>query len=451
MGTSEAAKGKIKKGKVAADPPVAKKPKSREPQAIAGTSTSASGASLDSEDDDDDDDDEGECRLAWRMRSGMGTSQVPRTESAKSGTADSGRSRGSKTLEDGVNMVPDPMTGFGVVYARGTVVANGFSLGPQFSSGELKDAQDANTAKNGGPLKGGGALGNILDDVRENVDLDAPRFVKAMERFMQQCKEMYDHALSRLNKEFLCHEKELERLTLGLRESKAYSARKEKESGELRAALERALREKAALAEQRDSLIGQKETEILELKELNGMATSEMASTHDLLQNAREEVVALTSLKSEIEGKAQVDAQVAAKGSALAKASTFEMQIRTARANGSARANMIARLESELSKAKAKVVNARAEAVMSSTRVDQKAVAYSKSAATARAELRGTLGRASSSKEYVKCKSWKEILEKIHARGFDLSEDIEQAKAEEYDAKFFLSDAKDGEDRGVGP
>ncbi|XP_070010590.1 uncharacterized protein [Nicotiana sylvestris] len=55
---------------------------------------------------------------------------------------------------------------------------------------------------------------------------------------------------------------------------------------------------------------------------------------------------------------ARVDAQVAAKESALAKASSFEMQIQTARANDSARVNMIARLESKLSKARVEVVNA---------------------------------------------------------------------------------------------
>ncbi|XP_070010137.1 uncharacterized protein [Nicotiana sylvestris] len=123
--------------------------------------------------------------------------------------------------------------------------------------------------------------------------------------------------------------------------------------------------------------------------------------------------------------QAHVDAQVVAKENALAKVSTLEMQIQTTRASDSARANMIARLESELSKAKAEVVNARAEAVMSSTMVDQRAAANLKSVATARAEPRRTLGRASSSKEYTKCKSRRETLEEVHARGFDLSEEIE--------------------------
>lgn len=60
-----------------------------------------------------------------------------------------------------------------------------FISGFQFSSGELRDAQDANAAKVGGSIKGRGTLGNILDDVSENVDVDTPGSVKVAEKFMQ--------------------------------------------------------------------------------------------------------------------------------------------------------------------------------------------------------------------------------------------------------------------------
>ncbi|XP_070022429.1 uncharacterized protein [Nicotiana sylvestris] len=149
--------------------------------------------------------------------------------------------------------------------------------------------------------------------------------------------------------------------------------------------------------------------------------------------------------------RAQVDAQLAAKEDALSKASALEVQLRKAHANDSIRANMITRLESELLKAKVKVVNARAKAVMSRTRADQKVAAYLKGAAYARAELREAIDRESNSKEYVKCKPRRETLEEIHASGFDLSEEIKQAKAEEHDAKFLLFDAEDGEDGAIGP
>ncbi|XP_070008687.1 uncharacterized protein [Nicotiana sylvestris] len=227
----------------------------------------------------------------------------------------------------------------------------------------------------------------------------------------RKCKEMYDHALSRLNEELSCREKELERLTLGLRESEAHSTRKEKESPERR--------------------------------------KSQLESKPEKLERLWGEVGQAKHKFNELQTR--VDVQVDAKESALAKASTLEMQIRTARASDYVRENMITRLEPQLSKAKAEVVNAQAKAMMSSTRAVQKAVTYLNSAATARVELRRTFVRVSSSKKYAKCKSRREALEEIHASGFDLSEEIEQAKAEEYDAKFLLSDAEDGEDEAVVP
>ncbi|XP_070022924.1 uncharacterized protein [Nicotiana sylvestris] len=625
------------------------------------------------------------------------------------------------------------MTGFGAIFARGTIAANpegsglvalqeqelplgdigdidDFISGFQFSLGELRDAQYANAAKVGGPLKGGGTLGNILDDVSENIGLDAPDSVKVEERFMQQYREMYDHALSSLNKELLCREKELEKLSLRLRESKAHSARKEKESGlgenmqmrlppggeveaselgkgkkikgkatvalpmvlsgklrdaqeavivkagipfqwggsianifdgvsdsvsldvpgavkaaekfmrqckdmydhaflrlceelsyheneckkltsmlrdsearstqggkelgELRAALETVLREKADLTVQ----IRQLNTKIFGLRKQSEVATEKLETSQDLLKNAREEVAALAAAKSEVErnvatyledtatppgdglckdvscgyvignvkkrdfppvsffnlfflcsfafadwlltfdafdrlksellrskdtlrealdreksfkllcaekeselvslwceledkakelgqlwgkvGQAKcefnelhvhVSAHFAAKESALAMVSTLEAQIQIVRTNDSARANMIARLSSKLSKAKTEVVNVRAEVMISNTRAGQKVAAYSKSVIVAKAELKRALDRASSSKEYVRCRSRREVLEDIHARGFDLSVEIEQAKGEEYDDKFLLSDAEDGEERAARP
>ncbi|XP_070001999.1 uncharacterized protein At3g49055-like [Nicotiana sylvestris] len=140
-----------------------------------------------------------------------------------------------------------------------------------------------------------------------------------------------------------------------------------------------------------------------------------------------------------LEKQEHVNAYSEAKERAQAGAFALEAQIQAARENDSVRAKMILRLSSEISRAKTEVVNVRAKVVMNKTRAGQKMAAYSRSTATAKAELKKTLDR-NNIKEYERCRSRREIFEEIHGRGFDLSGEIKQAKGEEYDAKFLLSD-----------
>ncbi|XP_070008100.1 protein CROWDED NUCLEI 4-like [Nicotiana sylvestris] len=143
--------------------------------------------------------------------------------------------------------------------------------------------------------------------------------------------------------------------------------------------------------------------------------------------------------------RAQIDALVAAKKDALAKASALEVQLRNALKNILVQRSRIASLESDLLKMKAEVVDTRAEVEEIWAKVDKKVAVYLKDVADAQAELRGVSDRESRSNEYARCKSWRETFEEIHARGFDLSEEIEQAKEDEYDAKFLISDVEDNE------
>lgn len=121
--------------------------------------------------------------------------------------------------------------------------------------------------------------------------------------------------------------------------------------------------------------------------------------------------------------KAQADAQVVTKEDILAKGSALEVQLWNAHANNSVRANMITRLESELLKVEAELADARAKSIMNRTKADKMAV-YLKGVVDARAELRRSLNYESRSKEYARCKSRRETLEEIHARRFDLLEEV---------------------------
>ncbi|XP_070010696.1 uncharacterized protein [Nicotiana sylvestris] len=149
--------------------------------------------------------------------------------------------------------------------------------------------------------------------------------------------------------------------------------------------------------------------------------------------------------------KAQADAQASTEMGALAKASSLEVQLRLAHDNSLVRTDMITKLETELSKIKAKVVDTRARAVMNRTKADQKVAVYLKDAADAQTKLRKIFDRKDRSKEYVWCKSWRKTLEEIYARGFDLSEELTQERADERGAQLLLFDAEDSEDEADEP
>ncbi|XP_070017244.1 uncharacterized protein [Nicotiana sylvestris] len=60
-------------------------------------------------------------------------------------------------------------------------------------------------------------------------------------------------------------------------------------------------------------------------------------------------------------------------------------------------------------------------------------------AAAIQAELREASDREKQSNDLAKCQALRETLKEIHARGFDLAEDIAEAKAREIDARFLVS------------
>ncbi|XP_019261127.1 PREDICTED: intracellular protein transport protein USO1-like [Nicotiana attenuata] len=125
------------------------------------------------------------------------------------------------------------------------------------------------------------------------------------------------------------------------------------------------------------------------------------------------------------EWKAKKDALVMAKNDALAKA------------------GRIADLEAGLAKAKAEVVEVRAEAKETQAKVDRTVAIYLKDAPDAQLELREVSDREKRRNDFARRRSRRETLEEVHAKGFDLSEEIKQAKVDEADSKFILSSDDD--------
>lgn len=149
--------------------------------------------------------------------------------------------------------------------------------------------------------------------------------------------------------------------------------------------------------------------------------------------------------------RAQVQVQASEEKGALARVPAFEAQLRLARDNALVQADMITKLESELSKVRADIVDARAEAALSQTKADQEMAIHLKDATDAQAELKRVLDREEKIEEYVRCRSRRTVLEEIGARGFVLSEELARARADERNARSFLPDIEEGEDEAGRP
>ncbi|XP_070014173.1 intracellular protein transport protein USO1-like [Nicotiana sylvestris] len=238
-------KGKKRKKEASIESLKSKKPKVRRPQTDATVLTSTATASLRTEEKDNDD---GDLPLVQIVRRSTYAPQVIRRKASELGMSNVDQYRAEETLEEGLGAVPEPQVGH---------------------------------------------------------DLNAPVALEEAERLQKQVKKLYDHAFSKLQDELSCREKDLEKLTSKLNESKASSSRKEEELSELWTSLE-GIGKKNAPVEQLQEEVATKDVEILELKRQKEVVTSEkdflrgeLASTQDLLRRAQKEATTLSVAKSE--------------------------------------------------------------------------------------------------------------------------------------------------------
>jgi len=122
--------------------------------------------------------------------------------------------------------------------------------------------------------------------------------------------------------------------------------------------------------------------------------------------------------------RAQVQAQALEERGALAKVPAFEAQLCLARDNDTVQTNMIMKLESDLSKVRAKITDARVKALLTRAKADQEMSIHMKNVDDAQAELKRALNCQKRIEENVRCRSRREVLEEIGARGFVLSEEL---------------------------
>ncbi|XP_070040371.1 uncharacterized protein [Nicotiana tomentosiformis] len=142
-----------------------------------------------------------------------------------------------------------------------------------------------------------------------------------------------------------------------------------------------------------------------------------------------------------------MDHFAAEKEAARAELSSVKSQLRCMKEKSSAQAKKIkeleARLASELAKAKSEVEKAKAEAeaIVAVYRVDAEAAQVQ-----AREVAETAQTQAHWIAEFVKYQSRRETLEEIHARGFDLTNEIIKAKEHEANAKALASSDDDDDD-----
>ncbi|XP_070034474.1 uncharacterized protein [Nicotiana tomentosiformis] len=157
-------------------------------------------------------------------------------------------------------------------------------------------------------------------------------------------------------------------------------------------------------------------------------------------------------IKAETFGwKESMDRFAAEKEDGRAQLSSVKSQLRGMKGKSSTQANKIkdleARLDSEFAKAKSEAEKAKTEA-------EAIVVIYRADAEAAQVQARETAETSQTQAHWIaelaKCQSRRETLEEIHARGFDLTDEIIKAKEHEDDVRVLASsyDDDDGSKSG---
>ncbi|XP_019235697.1 PREDICTED: uncharacterized protein LOC109216025 [Nicotiana attenuata] len=231
----------------------------------------------------------------------------------------------------------------------------------------------------GTPREGDDAFGDFFVGVEEDTDLNAPLILEEAAKLQKQVMMLYDQAFSKLRAELTHCEGEFEKLSSDSNELKARYAQREKELNSLRGGSEKMLQERANFVEQikRRDALAAKDVEILELRRYK----DSMALERDALRGE------LASTQSLLLG-------------AKEEAHKFEA------------------LHAESAAALSSAANARAR------EISNKAVL-----------------KLARSLTYARLEARRQAFEEVHAKGFDLSAEIEEAKAlEEESAALTTSD-----------
>ncbi|XP_070036447.1 uncharacterized protein [Nicotiana tomentosiformis] len=217
---------------------------------------------------------------------------------------------------------------------------------------------------------------------------------------------------------------------------------REEEIKDLRAELSKAYRDQNDLSEQVMMLL---KTYGFDIGTVSNILVSQLQQKIKMIGGLREEVdvIRMESLR----WKEGMDRFAAEKETARAQLSSSETQLQKVKEKNLVQAKKIeeleARLASVLSKAESDTEKAKtcADALMAVYRADAEAAQVQ-----AREAAESADGQAHWVTELAKHRSRRETLEEIHARGFDLTEEIKRAKELEADAEALIFDDDDDDD-----
>ncbi|XP_070057841.1 MAR-binding filament-like protein 1-1 [Nicotiana tomentosiformis] len=217
---------------------------------------------------------------------------------------------------------------------------------------------------------------------------------------------------------------------------------REEEIKDLRAELSKAYRDQNDLSEQVMMLL---KTYGFDTGTVSNISVSQLQQKIEMIGRLREEVdvIRMESLR----WKEGMDRFAAEKETARAQLSSSETQLQKVKEKNLVQAKKIEELEARLASVLAK---AESDAEKAKTYADALVAVYRADAEAAQVQAREAAesadGRAHWVAELAKYRSRRETLEEIHARGFDLTEEIKRAKELEADAEALVSDDDDDDD-----
>ncbi|XP_070057217.1 uncharacterized protein [Nicotiana tomentosiformis] len=300
-----------------------------------------------------------------------------------------------------------------------------------FSEDALREARDLKTPDIGG----GSSAGDPFHDCFTGVD-DASDISDAS-ILLEEAQRLLSRAFAKFRADLSQCETELQKVSEERNALKLLCGQKDETIKDLQANLAKAHEKEAEL---------DKQVSILLIK--YGLDPAVEANTS--LSQLQQKVERIKLLRGEVNQvkadcdrwKENMDRLATEKETTSAKLSSAEVQLRGLKEKSSAQAKRIEELENWLTEAKAEIEKTKVMA-------DKSIAMYWADAEAAQMQLRLAFDRERWINDSAKCQFRREILKEIHARGFDLSEEIARAKVLEAKAKQLASsDDEDDDEEG---